>query len=280
MTNCSKQNRAALLESRELPKPLIPEQGGSRGKYTANSPAENSQRHSTQDQDEASGAAAGEVSAPDSHPQDSATVVARSGGEFHTADFSPLRHLGIRRHLDRGTTDHRQSVAHRACFGARPPVQLPPRILETPLVQLDLGTNLDRFCSGALGSRGACNLGGRRHRRRASRQESLRQGLPSRRRAFEPFVHGLPLWAQMGGIGYLGEVSLCHSSLGFASAGSFVSLQGMGPATWTTAQNAFGIDAATVVGAAALVPRTALRVRRRWWLWHARTVALCGAAPR
>src|SRR5260370_10984510 len=103
MTSCSKQNRAALLELRELPKPLIPEQGGSRGQYTATRPAEDSQGNSQQAQDRTPGTPPGETPTPNAHTADGPTAAALVGGGFHRAYFSTLRHLDLRRHLDRRT---------------------------------------------------------------------------------------------------------------------------------------------------------------------------------
>src|SRR5713226_1167831 len=280
MVSCTKQKRATLLEWKDPNNPSIPEQGGSRGYYTTKPTAKNSQGNPSQGQEATPRAAPIEAASPDTHSQDSAAIVARVDDGFHRTDLSTLRHLAVRRYLDRGKAHDPQSVAHRAGPGARPPLQLPSRLLEAPLVQLELGPHLDRFHPEALGSRRRGIPGGRRHGGRASRQKSLRQGLPSRCRALEPLVHRLPLRAQMGGVGHIDQVSFRRSALGLARVGSFVSFQGMGRKTRPTPQNAFGTDAATVGRVAALVPRTAVRVSGRWRLRHARTVPLCRTTPR
>ena len=97
-------------------------------------------------------------------------------------------------------------------------LQLSPRPLQTTLVHSRLGTHPDPLHPRPLGPRRARLAGRRRYRRRAPRRQGLRQGLSSRPGALDPFLHRLPLGAQMGRPGHPGPVPLRHSGLGAAGA--------------------------------------------------------------
>ena len=121
-----------------------------------------------------------------------------------------------------------QSAPHRRRLGPRRCLQLSPRPLQTTLVHSRLGTHPDPVHPRSLGPR-RTHLGGRRrYRQRAPRCQGLWQGLSSRPGALDPFLHRLPLGAQMGRPGHPGPVPLRHPGLGAAGLDGAVSQPGEG----------------------------------------------------
>src|SRR4051794_33502530 len=91
----------------------------------------------------------------------------------------------------RGDLDHRQAhrlqpPPHRPRPGPGRSLQLSPRLLETTLVRAAASPPPGEVHPRPLRPRRAHLPGGRRHRRRASRRQGLRQGLPSRPGALDP----------------------------------------------------------------------------------------------
>ena len=80
----------------------------------------------------------------------------------------------------------------------------------------------------SLGPRWARPPGRRRYRQRAPRRQGLWQGLSPRPGALDPFLHRLPLGAQMGRPGDLGPVPLRYPGLGDAGSDGVVSQPGEG----------------------------------------------------
>ena len=129
--------------------------------------------------------------------------------------------------------DHRpphrlQPAPHRRRLGPRRCLQLSPRPLQTALVHSRLGAHPGPLHPRSLGPRGARLPGRRRYRRRAPRRQGLRQGLSPRPGALDPFLHRLPLGAQMGRPGDPGPVPLRHPGLGAAGPDGVVSQPGEG----------------------------------------------------
>jgi len=124
---------------------------------------------------------------------------------------------------------HLQPPPHRRRTGPRAPLELSPRPVPPPLVVPRVGADPYPVHPRSLGPGGARLLGGRRHRRRAPRRPGLRQGVPSRPGALDPFLHRLPLGAQMGRSDYPGALPLRQEALGVAGARGAVSQPGEGP---------------------------------------------------
>ena len=129
--------------------------------------------------------------------------------------------------------DHRpphrlQPAPHRRRLGPRRRLQLSPRPLQTALVHSRLGADPGPLHPRSLGPRGARLPGRRRYRRRAPRRQGLWQGLSPRPGALDPFLHRLPLGAQMGRPGDPGPVPLRHPGLGAAGLDGVVSQPGEG----------------------------------------------------
>ena len=175
----------------------------------------------------------------------------------------------VRRHSHRWAAYGKQCSANHAAYRSRASLQLPSRLLVSPLVAVETRSGIGGLDSSSMASRGASAAGRRRHGRWTSRQESLRQGLSSGRGTFDALLYGVSLGTQVGCAGNPGEVPLCLSSLGAARVGGFVPQPGMEQGTQSAPQDAGRTDAAVVGGDFALVSRAKVRFCRRRRLWNA-----------
>ena len=158
----------------------------------------------------------------------------------------------LSRPAPRRRPDHRpphrlQPAPHRRRLGPWRCFQLSPRPLQTALVHSRLGADPGPLHPRSLGPRGARLPGRRRYRRRAPRRQGLWQGLSPRPGALDPFLHRLPLGAQMGRPGDPGPVPLRYPGLGAAGPDGVVSQPGegresRGPGRQAPAQEGQGQD--------------------------------------
>src|SRR5947209_2024275 len=273
MDSCTKQKRAALMEWREYHAPSRSRQGGSHAQY--------SQGAATPAYETFATAAATTTQSPTTRSASAlptrepstfghSSFLARLCRCVHASDLLPLLCFAARSGFDHGQPHCPESAAHTWYLGARSRFQLPSLLLETTLVAVASGLSSGRLADWPLCCFGVNSTGGRRHRRRASRQEGLRQGPASRRRALVPVLYCLPLRPQVGGAGDLGQVSVCLSPLGAAHLSSALSQPEQRQKEARPPQNPSSVDAADAQGRTALVPRPPFRLCRRWRLRYSR----------
>src|SRR5712691_12107293 len=115
MISCYPQKRAAVLESRDLNQPKVPEHGGSGGHYSQDGSAKESARTTAEATRSAAkpqtpvpattGSSAPWHSSRGSRPRE------RFDDGLHSAHGGAFRGLVVRRHPDHGVPHHRQHAA-------------------------------------------------------------------------------------------------------------------------------------------------------------------------
>src|ERR1017187_6692752 len=286
-----KQKRAALLEWRGSTQSSSSEQGGSHGQYTRTEatatlpnkavPIPTSSRF--REAAPVSAAAAGTRSADTATVADDRTAGAAGAAtadsgfafRFHPPDLLPHRGLVAGGPPHRRQSHHSQCAADRRRVEHRSCLQLSSRLLALALGDVAAWAMSCAMAHRALRSRWDNLPGRRRNCRRASRQEGLRQRPASRCRAFVAFVHGIPLWPQVGRAGGADPLSVRSSAVGLAGVDGALPQQGFVEAA---AQNTIASHAANAQSVPALVSRALDRFCRRRWLWHSRVGAHGSAA--
>src|SRR5581483_4991865 len=178
MSSCAQQKRAALVEWKGLLQSSPSNPGGSHGQYNHRPATPAGQTLPPPTPPLAQGPTA---LAPATSPPGSASAFgpallpASLRRSVHAPDLLPL----LRAVAGGGADDRQpydpQPAAHAGHAAARTRSQLSPRLLETPLVAVALGTPAGHRDHWPLGALGSDSPGRRRHRRRAPRPEGLRQ---------------------------------------------------------------------------------------------------------
>src|SRR5260370_15844052 len=273
MSSCTKQKRAALVEWRGLTQSSHSTQGSSYGHYSqgpATQAIETLQASTPQATQSAAARSAAALPTGGTCSFGPALSPASLRRGLHPSDLLPLLRPVARGGIDHGQPHRPELAAHARRLGTGIPFQLPPRLLETTLVAVASGAYLGRTDCQAPRRYGRDSSGGRRYGGRASRQEGVRQGPASRRRAFVALLHGLPLRAQVGRAGHLGAVAVYDQALGVADFGGVVSQSRQRQKPPGPSQTPGPVDAANAQGHAALVSRPPLYLCRRWRLRHPR----------
>src|SRR5437879_11604545 len=168
MPSRPKHNRADLMEWRGYHPPSRSKQGSSHGQYSQGQAAAAVQAVSTAAASATQSTTACRAAAPSlgrTSSVDDPLFVAHVRGSFHAADLLSLFRLGARRAFDHGQPYGPESAAHPWPFGPGRSVQLPPRLLEAPLVVVDRGADPGRADYWSVPGRGLDSPGGRRYRR-------------------------------------------------------------------------------------------------------------------
>src|SRR5262245_51988501 len=226
MSSCAQQKRAALVEWRGFPQSSPSRQGGSHGQHNHRpaSPAVQTLPPSTPPPAQSPTALA-TATPPTGSPSAFGPPLLRASLRrgVHAPDLLPLFRPAAGRCFDHRQPYDPQSAPHAGRAAARTPCQLSSRLLETTVVAVAFGTPPGRVDHWSLAGLGFDSCGWRRYRRRASRQNGLRQGPPSRRRAFVPLLYRLSLRPQVGGAGDPGAIFVYDAALGAAGLGGVVS---------------------------------------------------------
>src|SRR5262249_3950554 len=291
MTVWPQQERATLLEWRGSTESSSSEQGGSHGQYIHTEATVSHPEQATPPSKATSlgeGASLSKAAAGSRSAGAGAGASDRAKGTFGRAASGPGHELGFqssdllphRGLVAGGIPDSRHS--HHSEYAAdclraecRSRLQLSSCLLALALVNVATGPLSGALARRALRTRGNDLSGRRRNCGRPSRQESLRQGAAPRRRAFVPFVHGVPVRPQVDRAGSADPIPVRPSAVGLASAGRALPQQGLVEAA---ARNAVATDAADAQGASALVSRAIVCFCRRRRLRHPRVSAYFGAA--
>ena len=147
-------------------------------------------------------------------PQPARSLFDALAGAFTRPTFLRFVVLALAAILTIGRPHRLQPPAHPRRLGSGPSLQLPPRLLQAPLVLLAAGPRPGRLGLRPPRARRPRPPGRRRHRRRAPRRQGLRQGLPPRPGPLHALLHRLPLGAQVGRAGRAGPLPLRRAGRG------------------------------------------------------------------